>query len=164
MLYFVKGAQAQTFAPPRLSLPTCRHCGGELKDYGGHKNAFHPSGRSVSDVWIDIPPVRGKKHRSANELSVKLLDRVLDIGARPGDIVLDPFGGTGTTFVVAELKGMKWLGCELGDCSPIVERLKHIDADKVIWQKHRREVNVLFTEQTLKLRSEHGFNNEKYRS
>jgi site-specific DNA-methyltransferase (adenine-specific) len=30
-----------------------------------------------------------------------------------GDTVLDPFGGSGTTLVVAEQLGRKWLGCEM---------------------------------------------------
>jgi DNA modification methylase len=34
-------------------------------------------------------------------------------GSRPGDLVLDPFMGAGTTAVVAERLGRRWVGCEL---------------------------------------------------
>lgn len=34
-------------------------------------------------------------------------------GSRPGDIVLDPFFGSGTTGEVAQSLGRQWIGCEL---------------------------------------------------
>jgi len=42
----------------------------------------------------------------------------------PGDVVLDPFGGSGTTYVVCEKKGRCWLGTEIQSCNIIVERLE----------------------------------------
>jgi site-specific DNA-methyltransferase (adenine-specific) len=77
-------------------------------------------------VWDDIPPVRHHKYknRGANELSIKLLQRVLEIASEKGDLVLDPFGGGGTTFYSAELMERRWVGCEIGDCQPIIDRLR----------------------------------------
>jgi site-specific DNA-methyltransferase (adenine-specific) len=85
----------------------------------------------LTDVWNDIPPVRhqGTKRRSANELSIKLLRRVLEISTGPGDLVFDPFGGSGTTYAAAEEMGRRWVGIELGDTEPIVRRLRGEDAD-----------------------------------
>jgi site-specific DNA-methyltransferase (cytosine-N4-specific) len=34
-------------------------------------------------------------------------------GSRPGDIVFDPFMGSGTTAQVAQALGRQWLGCEI---------------------------------------------------
>jgi site-specific DNA-methyltransferase (adenine-specific) len=31
----------------------------------------------------------------------------------PGDVVLDPFGGSGTTFAVCEYRDRRWLGVEI---------------------------------------------------
>lgn len=124
LLYFSKGRPSR-FTRPRVPVPLCRHCGGDIKDYGGHRNKLHPDGLNLSDVWYDIPPVRHRttKRRSANELSERLLTRVLDIASAPGDLVLDPFGGSGTTYAVAERMHRHWIGMELGDCEPIVRRL-----------------------------------------
>lgn len=124
LLYFSKG-KPKTFNTLRVPIPVCRHCGGDIKDYGGHKKYLNPAGLNITDVWDDIPPVRHKKYktRSANELSTKLLDRVLRIATQEGDLVLDPFGGGGTTYYVAEKLKRNWTGCEIEDCAPIIRRL-----------------------------------------
>lgn len=165
LLYFTKGAKPNTFNPPRLPLETCRHCGGEIKDYGGYKNKMNPSGVNLSDVWTDIPPVRHSKYknRQANELSLKMMDRVLDISSQEGDVVFDPFGGSGTTYIAAELKGRRWLGIELSTCQDILHRFATIDWDKDYLADIRRKLNVLFTEEALTLRRKNGHSNGKYR-
>lgn len=43
----------------------------------------------------------------------RLLQRIIHIGSNPGDIVLDPFGGSGTTAAVAHKMGRRWVTCEL---------------------------------------------------
>lgn len=129
LLYYTKG-KPKTFTRPRVPIPVCRHCGGEIKDYGGHRNKLNPEGLNLTDVWTDIPPVRHKstKNREGNELSIKLLTRVLNISTDPGDLVLDPFGGGGSTFEAAERGHRHWIGCEIQDCDPIVRRLEKLRA------------------------------------
>ncbi|MBI3292418.1 MAG: helix-turn-helix domain-containing protein [Elusimicrobia bacterium] len=124
LLYFTKG-KPRVFNRPRVPIPSCRHCGGDIKDYGGHRKWLNPAGLNLTDVWDDIPPVRHQKYKSraANELSVKLLQRVLEIASEKEDLVFDPFGGGGTTYYAAELMERRWLGCEIEDCKPIIERL-----------------------------------------
>jgi site-specific DNA-methyltransferase (adenine-specific) len=125
LLYYTKG-RPRTFNRLRTPIPVCRHCGGDIKDYGGHRSKLHPDGLNLTDVWLDIPPVRHQstKRRDANELSIKVLRRVLELATAPGDIVLDPFGGAGTTYAAAEELHRHWIGMELGDCQPIVARLQ----------------------------------------
>src|SRR6185437_5964530 len=127
LLYYSKGKPA-TFRRIRTPIKTCRHCGEELKDYGGHRGAMNPNGVTLKDVWSDIPPVRHwkfkSKRRRANALSTKLLDRVIEMSTLPGDLVLDPFGGSGTTFCVCEAKGRRWMGVELDFAREIKERFE----------------------------------------
>lgn len=166
LLYFVKGRLPKTFHPSRLPIETCRHCGGELKDYGGYKDKMNPGGVNLTDVWNDIPPVRHAKFktRGANELSIKLLDRVLDIGTNEGDLVMDPFGGSGTTYIVSEMKGRRWIGSEIEDCKPIVGRFKRIKEQQAHLEVFRKNLNRLFTDKALKLRKRCGHQTYKYRT
>lgn len=126
LLYFSKG-KPKTFRKIRTPIEVCRHCGEDIKDYGGHRHAMNPLGVNLKDVWADIPPVRHwkfkSKDRPANALSTKLLDRVIEISTTEGEIVLDPFGGSGTTFAVCEKKNRYWIGAELDFAPQIKERL-----------------------------------------
>lgn len=126
LLYYSKGKPSR-FNQIRTPIEVCRHCGGEIKDYGGHRSAMNPDGVNLKDVWTDIPPVRHKKFksdkRSANALSTKLMERVIELSTLPGDVVLDPFGGSGTTFAVCEQRHRHWIGIEIEDTAPIRERL-----------------------------------------
>lgn len=133
LLYYTKG-KPRFFERPRVPVPVCRHCGGDIKDYGGHRKKLNPLGLNLSDVWTDIPPVRHRttKVRGANALSEKLLERVLTISSQEGDLVVDPFGGSGTTYAVAERMHRRWLGTELGDVSPIIARLEGRKAANVM--------------------------------
>lgn len=127
LLYYTKG-RPNTFNRIRTPIVTCRHCGKEVKDYGGHRNAMNPKGVTLKDVWTDIPPVRHakfkSKNRAANALSTKLLDRVILMSTKAGDLVVDPFGGSGTTYAVCEKKHRHWVGMEIDYADDIAMRLE----------------------------------------
>lgn len=158
LLYFIKGEKPSSFHPDRLPVPICRSCSKDLKDYGGHKKKLNPNGLSLTDVWLDISPVRHQryKHRKENQLPVKLLDRVIEMATEPGDVVFDPFGGAGTTYAVAEIKERRWIGIELGEIEGIAERLQNLESEKRQIEKIRSGLNVLFSEETKEKRRKSG--------
>jgi site-specific DNA-methyltransferase (adenine-specific) len=124
LLYFTKGTP-KTFNRIRLPIPTCRHCGKDIKDYGGHRKYLNPAGLNLTDFWEDTSPARHRKNKSRwhiNELKPIIPERCIQISTNPGDIVLDPFGGGGSTYVTAEHLHRRWLGTEIGPCEPILER------------------------------------------
>jgi site-specific DNA-methyltransferase (adenine-specific) len=144
LLYFTKGAPA-TFRRIFTPIELCRHCKREIKDYGGHRDAMNPNGVNLTDIWMDIAPVRHGKFKAAgrmvNTLSTRILDRTVEMTTRPGDLVLDPMGGGGTTYAVCEKKGRRWVGIEIEveAIDAIVDRLSgrgelcdHKNPDRVI--------------------------------
>jgi site-specific DNA-methyltransferase (adenine-specific) len=71
-----------------------------------------PGGEQV--VWsVATPGPREKVHgRHPTQKPLALLERVLASSATPGDLVLDPFSGSGTTGVAAVQTGCRFLGLE----------------------------------------------------
>ena len=76
----------------------------------GQKN-----GVPLSDVW-EIPYLNPKAKERAGyptQKPILLLERIIRIASNEGDIVLDPFCGSGTTLVAAELLGRKHIGIDI---------------------------------------------------
>jgi len=159
LLYFCKGDRPARFTPPGIPIVTCPHCGKEVKDYGGYKDKLDPGGMNLSDVWSDLSPVRHHRYKrrkkGLNELPVKMLDRIVDMASERGDRILDAFAGSGTSLVVAELKGRQWVGIEIEDVRTIVDRFAAIEEDAAIIADLSKSKNRLFTDDALVLRSRH---------
>jgi site-specific DNA-methyltransferase (adenine-specific) len=125
LLYYTRG-EPKTFNRVRLPIPLCRHCGGEVRDYGGHRDKLNPKGLNLTDFWDDTSPNRHKKFKvrpGVNELKLVIPERAILVSTEPGDLVLDPFGGGGTTYQAAETHHRNWIGSELYDCHHIQRRL-----------------------------------------
>jgi DNA modification methylase len=59
--------------------------------------------RDQGDVWSIKKPQKNDLHPTMKP--VELVERALRNSSRPGDVVLDPFGGSGTTLIAAEKSG-----------------------------------------------------------
>ncbi|HEX7378587.1 MAG TPA: site-specific DNA-methyltransferase, partial [Pirellulales bacterium] len=55
----------------------------------------------------------GEKTPHPTQKPEELLRRLVLAASKEGDLVIDPFSGSGTTLVVAEQLGRKWMGCDL---------------------------------------------------
>lgn len=133
LLYFTKG-KPKTFNRVRLPIPKCRHCGKDQKDYGGHRKYLNPLGLNLTDFWEDTAPARHKKfkfRRHVNELKPMVAGRCFEIASNEQDVVMDPFGGGGSSYQAAQERKRFWIGCELTECRPIKERFKHYFPDVI---------------------------------
>ena len=117
ILFYTKSVSYKNFKfyDIRYPHPKCRVCKEFLKDYGGKKDQAHDLGPLLSDVWNDIHRIRHKKRRDQHpcQLSIPLLERLILMTTDAGDIVLDPFIGTGTTAVAAKQMGRKYIGIDI---------------------------------------------------
>ncbi len=71
--------------------------------------------RPVDNLWDDIVglgTVPGEDENYPTQKTEGLLRRVLESASQPGDLVLDPFVGSGTTLTVAQQLGCNWIGCD----------------------------------------------------
>lgn len=158
LLYYTKGEKANVFNEQRLPLEVCRHCGGDIRDYGGYKDKLNQNGINLTDVWYDIPPVRHDKYktRTSNELSMKLLERIIALASNESDLVFDPFGGSGTTYIVSEILKRRWVGIEIGEVESIKRRFDDLEFQRKCIKDIQDNKNVLFTSQTRRLRIKNG--------
>jgi adenine-specific DNA-methyltransferase len=90
---------------------------GKLSDFWTHKDI--PKADLANEGGVDFR--RGKKPE-------KLLERVIRMATKPGDLVLDSFAGSGSTGAVAHKMGRRWIMAELGEhChTHIIPRLKKV--------------------------------------
>ena len=70
-----------------------------------------PGGRPMS--VLSVPKPSGKNRTHPTEKPVELMHQLLQVTTRPGDLVVDPFSGTGATGVACALSGRRFFGTEL---------------------------------------------------
>lgn len=82
-------------------------------------------GKRHDDIWR-FPRVAGQKLMHQNEKPVALLAQAIESMSDPGDLVLDPFMGSGSCGEACALTGRRFLGCELDPRyhGPACERLR----------------------------------------
>ena len=68
--------------------------------------------RNKRDVWTVATAPYAEAHYAT--FPPKLIEPCILAGSKPGDIVLDPFFGSGTVGMVCEKHGRRWLGIDLG--------------------------------------------------
>ncbi len=74
------------------------------------------AGAPVQDVVTDIPPINSQASERLGyptQKPVALLERIIQASSNPGDMVLDPFCGCGTTIDAAEKLGRDWIGIDV---------------------------------------------------
>ena len=115
ILFYTKELRNFRFYEIRSPHKRTRNSGILAKDYGGKKSLLHPFGPLLSDVWTDIHRIKHNKFRDEHpcQLPIHLMERILLMSSDEGDIILDPFMGTGTTAIAAKRLGRKFIGFEL---------------------------------------------------
>jgi len=84
------------------------------------KTKFNDKGKNPGDVWGDIKQLtyKSKELLDRNFLNtiqkpIKLIERIVKASSKEGDLVLDPFIGTGTTALVCKNFKRKFIGFEI---------------------------------------------------
>jgi site-specific DNA-methyltransferase (adenine-specific) len=127
LFHFVRDPKSFTFNADSIKVPSARQL-----VYADARAAA--KGRVPDDTWIlrpqDVPEAFGAdentwyfprvcgtfKERAGwhgCQMPEQLLGRIVQVSSNPGEIVVDPFAGSGTTLTVAKKLGRRWFGCEL---------------------------------------------------
>jgi site-specific DNA-methyltransferase (adenine-specific) len=126
ILHFRKGREF-TFNTDNVRIPYGEHTlkypahpQAETSQYGNGDNKDriwqpHPCGAKPKDV-LEIPTTCNGMHEKTPHPTQKpeeLLRKIVLASSKPGDLVIDPFLGSGTTAIVAEQLKRHWKGCDL---------------------------------------------------
>lgn len=132
LLYFVKG-EGFTFNRPLV--PSARQM-----EYGDKRAAS--GGKTPDDTWVirpkdcaeafaedgdtwEVSRVAGTFSERVNfscQMPEKILDRIISSSSNPGDMVLDPFCGSGTTLAVAKKLGRRFVGIDISKSACEISR------------------------------------------
>jgi len=127
ILYFTKDPKEFTFNADAIRVPSARQT-----TYADAR--ANPKGKLPDDVWFLRPQeaepdffdptadtwyvsrvcgtFKEREGWHGCQMPIAVLDRIIKSSSNPGDIVLDPFNGSGTTVVSAALLGRKYVGID----------------------------------------------------
>jgi site-specific DNA-methyltransferase (adenine-specific) len=126
IFYYVADPKRFSFNADAVRVPSARQT-----TYADRR--ANPTGKLPDDTWVLRPQEDGRffsaeddtwyasrvcgtfKERTEHpcQMPEAVLERIVRVSSNPGDLVLDPFAGSGTTLVVARRLGRRYLGIEL---------------------------------------------------
>lgn len=114
--------------PLRHQAETSQYSNGNGKEYIWEPN---PLGAKPKDVF-EIPTLSNgswEKTQHETQKPVELIKKIVLASSNSGQLVVDPFGGSGTTYAVAQAFNRRWLGSENSKeyCQIIKERLSNLE-------------------------------------
>lgn len=128
ILYYVRDPKNYKFNPDPVRVPSAR-----MTTYADRR--ANPVGKLPDDTWV-LRPQESDDHFRPNsdtwfvsrvcgtfkervshpcQMPEAVLERIIRVATDEGDVVLDPFAGSGTTLSVAKKLGRKYLGIELSE-------------------------------------------------
>ena len=128
IFYYVVDPKRFTFNADAVRVPSARQT-----TYADRR--ANPVGKLPDDTWVLRPQEDGRFFRPEDDtwyvprvcgtfkergehpcqMPEALLERIIRVASNPGDLVLDPFAGSGTTLVAAKKLGRDYLGIELSE-------------------------------------------------
>ena len=92
-------------------------------------------GMPIGNIWDDIQPIQAQAAERMGYPTQKplaLLERIIRVSSKEGNVVLDPFCGCGTAIAAAERLGRKWIGIDITFIAIdlMVERMKQFSLER----------------------------------
>ena len=145
IFYYVVDPKQFTFEPDRIRVPSARQT-----TYADSR--ANPIGKLPDDTWVLRPQESDRhfqpdsdtwavsrvcgtfKERTGHpcQMPEGVLERIIKVASNPGDLVLDPFAGSGTTLAVAKRLKRRYLGMELSEpyADAVKSRLANVRVDQ----------------------------------
>lgn len=115
LLFYTKHPSDFTFNYVSVSPVDARHYCLRASCIKRRKKAGDNEKSPLNDIWWDIHRIKHRRDRDYHpcQLPESLMERIIELATNPGDVVLDAFGGTGTTPIVAAKLGRRYVAIDL---------------------------------------------------
>ncbi len=115
LLFYTKQPSDFTFNYASVSPVDARHYCLRASCIKRRKEARDDDQSPLNDIWWDIHRIKHRRDRDYHpcQLPESLMERIIELATNPGDVVLDAFGGAGTTPVVAARLGRRYVAIDL---------------------------------------------------
>jgi adenine specific DNA methylase Mod len=113
-----------------------------VKDKDGHVKYRIVKDKKLDDVW-KIPclqPASKEWTGFPTQKHHELLERIIRLGSREGDLIADLFCGSGTTLLMAEKLERRWIGCDISEYSIYLTRKRILNYQSTIPKYYSLEI------------------------
>lgn len=89
--------------------------------------------RTLSNVWSDISPIvpwSAERSGHPTQKPIQLMERIVNVFTNKGDLILDPFMGSGSTLVAAKKLERNYAGCDINKEYFDITNTRLLDLDK----------------------------------
>lgn len=113
------------------------------KWWRSYPERYNPDGKAPSNIWQFTNPLRGWGNGKQNHLCpfpFPLVEKIVSIASNPGDLVFDPFAGSGTVLAISELMGRNAIGIDINKkyYSLFNNEVQH--GAQEYWEKRTKEI------------------------
>ncbi len=115
LLFYTKHPTDFTFNYETISPIDARHYCLRASCIRNRKQIGDDEKTPLNDIWWDVHRIKHRRDRDYHpcQLPESLMDRIIRLTTNPGDVVLDAFGGTGTTPLTALQLGRRYVAIDL---------------------------------------------------
>ncbi len=147
IFYYVKNKNRKVFNVDAVRVPyKALHQGGGYFGEGIDEELekeYREKGKVVEDWWTDISPVDRlvkEQTKYPTQKSEGLVERIIKASSNEGDLVADFFVGSGTTPIVAQKLGRRWISCDI-NLGAIQTTAKRVN--QAIQEQIKGQLNIL---------------------
>lgn len=159
LLYYVVGEPPFNVAAEYTDIPKILR--GYYKDVGGNltENLERSKSENIraGNVWVDVQQVFYRMQENVSgcyaQKPLKCIDRTVQAGSKPGDLVVDFFAHSGTSLLACEVSGRACFTCDVDPvfCEITIRRLEHFRrTGQLGWQnshafleEHRKDARLV---------------------
>jgi adenine-specific DNA methylase len=115
LLFFTKQPTDFTFYYEAISPIDARHYCLRASCVRQRKRQGDNDKQTLNDIWWDVHRIKHRRDRDYHpcQLPESLMERIIKLTTEPGDVVLDAFGGTGTTPITAIQLGRQYVAIDI---------------------------------------------------